>query len=74
VRQGWHHCSHIPEIAAEEVRAIEAVAEPSRQKVRRMFAAYRPSHGNGDQAASSSVSKAVREKFANYRPDSGNGE
>jgi hypothetical protein len=35
-------------IAPEEVREIEAQAEPVRQKVREMMAAYRPGLGNGN--------------------------
>jgi hypothetical protein len=35
-------------IASEEIREIEAQAEPVREKVGRMFAAYRPGHGNGN--------------------------
>ena len=35
-------------IASEEIREIEAQAEPVREKVGRTFAAYRPGHGNGN--------------------------
>jgi hypothetical protein len=61
-------------IAPQEIREIEAVAEPVRASVREMFDRYKPNHGNADQETNGSVSKAVQEKFANYRPDSGNGE
>jgi hypothetical protein len=61
-------------IAREEIREIEAVAEPGRASVRHMFERYKPNHGNGDQGAKESISTSVQEKFANYRPDSGNGE
>ena len=39
-------------ISPEEVREIEAEAAPAREKVRKMFAAYRPGalgNGNGDE-------------------------
>ena len=36
-------------IAPQEIREIEAVAEPVRASVRQMFDKYRPNHGNGDQ-------------------------
>ena len=55
-------------ISADEVKQIEAVAEPVRQSVKALYAAYRPNQGNGDQNASPSVSLSVQEKFANYRP------
>jgi hypothetical protein len=35
-------------VSAEEAKRIEAVAEPVRQKVREMMAAYRPNLGNGN--------------------------
>src|SRR5215469_15502852 len=57
-------------ISPEEAREIEAQAAPGREKVRRMLEEYQSRRGNGDSAATSSVSMAVREKFANYRPDS----
>ena len=60
-------------ISAEEVKQIEAVAEPVRQSVKALYAQYRPSQGNGDQNANGSVLLEVQEKFANYRPPSGNG-
>jgi hypothetical protein len=55
-------------ITLEEVRAIEAQAEPVRERVKEMFEAYRPNQGNGDADTGSSISMAVQEKFANYRP------
>jgi hypothetical protein len=61
-------------ISPEEIREIEAVAKPTRQKVRQMLEEYQSRRGNGDQETSGSVSKAVEEKFANYRPGSGNGK
>jgi hypothetical protein len=61
-------------ISNEEAQAIEAKAEPVRQKVRAMMASYRAGLGNGngeggkrEPAAESPVSLAVWEKFANYR-------
>jgi hypothetical protein len=42
-----------------------------RQSVKALYAQYRLSQGNGEEAASASVSMAVQEKFANYRPPSG---
>jgi hypothetical protein len=41
---GWHTISITP----EEVRAIEAEAEPVRQKVRQMMATYRAGLGNSN--------------------------
>jgi hypothetical protein len=61
-------------ITRQEIREIEAVAEPVRASVRQMLDRYKPNHGNGDQETNESVSKAVQEKFAGYRPGSGNGE
>jgi len=55
-------------IAPQEIREIEAVAEPVRASVRQMFDRYRSTHGDGDQETNGSISKAVEEKFANYRP------
>jgi hypothetical protein len=55
-------------IAPEEIREIEAVAEPVRASVRQMFDRYKPNHGNGDQEKNGSVSLSVQEKFASYRP------
>jgi hypothetical protein len=55
-------------IAPQEIREIEAVAEPVRVSVREMFDRYKPNHGKGDQETNGSVSKAVQEKFAKYRP------
>jgi hypothetical protein len=43
-------------IALEEIREIEAVAEPVRTSVRQMFERYNPNHGNGDQETNGSVS------------------
>jgi hypothetical protein len=42
-----------------------------RQSVKALYAQYLLSQGNGEEAASASVSMAVQEKFANYRPPSG---
>ena len=58
-------------IAPQEIREIEAVAEPVRASVRQMFERYKPNHSNGDQKSNGSISKAVQQKFANHRPDSG---
>jgi hypothetical protein len=44
-------------IAPQEIREIEAVAEPVRQSVKALYATYRPNQGNGD--ANGSVSMAV---------------
>jgi hypothetical protein len=60
-------------IAPQEIREIEAVAEPVRASVRQMFDRYKPNHGNGEEETNGSISKAVEEKFANYRPRPGNG-
>jgi hypothetical protein len=43
-------------VAPEELREIEAQAAPSRDKVRRMFAAYRPGLGNGSGQSAAAVS------------------
>jgi hypothetical protein len=48
-------------IAPEEIREIEAVAEPVRASVRQMFERYKPNHGNGDQETNGSVSLSVQE-------------
>ena len=37
-------------ITPQEVREIEAVAEPVRQSVKALYAAHRPNQGNGDHA------------------------
>jgi hypothetical protein len=42
-------------IAPQEIREIEAVAEPVRASVRQMFDKYRPNQGNGDEQASESI-------------------
>jgi hypothetical protein len=42
-------------IAPEEIREIEAVAEPVRASMRQMFERYKPNHGNGDQEANGSI-------------------
>jgi hypothetical protein len=43
-------------IAPQEIREIEAVAEPVRTSVREMFDRYKRHHGNGDQETSGSIS------------------
>jgi hypothetical protein len=60
-------------LPSQEIRGIEAVAEPVRASVRQMFERYKPNHGNGEEEANGSISKAVEEKFANYRSTPGNG-
>ena len=62
-------------ITLEEAKEIEARAAPEREKVRKMFAAYRTGTlGDGtDQDRDAAISESVREKFANNRPDLGNG-
>jgi len=48
------------------MRQIEAEAAPSRERVRRMFEAYRPD-GNAERDPNAAISESVREKFANCR-------
>jgi hypothetical protein len=62
-------------ITPEEIREIEAQAEPVRQSVKEMYSHYKKDRRSGEEqfAADSAVLMEVREKFANYRPDSGNG-
>jgi len=57
-------------ISAQELKEVEAQASPEREKVRQMFAAYRPGAlrgGNTERDRDAAISKTVREKFANYR-------
>jgi len=57
-------------IAPGEAREIEAAAQPVREKVRAMFAAYRPGalgNGNGDRDRDATIAESVREKFSDYR-------
>ena len=43
-------------IAPEEIREIEAVAEPVRASVRQMFERYKPNHDNGEEETNGSIS------------------
>jgi hypothetical protein len=43
-------------LPSQEIREIEAVAEPVRTSVREMFDRYKPNHGNGEQETNGSIS------------------
>jgi hypothetical protein len=43
-------------IAPQEIREIEAVAEPVRASVRQMFERYKPNHDNGEEETNGSIS------------------
>jgi hypothetical protein len=60
-------------IAPEEIREIEAVAEPVRKKVKKLYEQYRPNQNKDDRVGNGAASLAVQEKFTNYRPPPGNG-
>jgi hypothetical protein len=50
-------------IAREEIREIEAVAEPVRASVRQMFDRYKPNHGKGEEETNGSISTSVRKSL-----------
>jgi len=57
-------------INAEELRQMEGEASPEREKVRKMFEAYRPGapgNGNRDRDRDAAISESEREKFATRR-------
>ena len=61
-------------ISPEEAKEIEARAAPEREKVRRMFEAYRPGalgNGNRDRDRESAIAESVREEFSDYRAGDG---
>jgi len=65
----WFKSGSIPKkftISAEEVREIEVGAAPAREKVRKLFEAYRPealADGNTERDRDAAISESVRESL-----------